>query len=124
MKKTLTPNIRRYDNKIRVRYDLHTLRILLLSLAIGVAVGLLLRLLLPLIYAVGIGTLTALLVFAAFLIQVNGIPLIRVIPMLFTPPDRRQYEHTALNPEDRLNLDQYYQKEEESELKNAKTKEK
>lgn len=122
MKKTLTQNISRYDNKIRLRYDLHTLRILLLSLAVGVGSGLLSGLLLPLIYSVGIGALTALIVFAVFLIRVNGIPLIRLLPLLLTPPDRRQYAHTALNPEDRLNPDQYYQ--EESERKNAKQKEK
>lgn len=120
MKKTLAQNISRYDNKIRVRYNLRTLRILLVSTAVGIAAGLLLGTVLIGIYAIGLGALIALILFAVQIVEVDGIPLLTGLRLALFPPHFRQYEHTARSPEDRLNPDSY----KERSLPNEKAKRK
>ncbi len=110
MKKNLTQNISRYDNKIRVRYNLRTLRILLVSAAVGVAVGLLLGTVLIGIYAVGLGALIALLLFGVQILEVDGMPLLTGLRLALFPPRFRQYEHTSDIPEERLNPDRYIER--------------
>ena len=120
MKKTLAQNISRYDNKIRVRYNLRTLRILLVSAAVGIAAGLLLGTVLIGIYAIGLGALIALILFAVQIVEVDGIPLLTGLRLALFPPHFRQYEHTARSPEDRLSPDSY----KERSLPNEKAKRK
>ncbi len=122
MKKTLTKNISRYDNKIRLRYNSRTLRILLVSVLIGFLVGYILSLVLQFVYAVGFGAIIALLLMMVQLVEMNGMPLIKYIFLILSPPIKRQYEHTAVLPEDRLILDKTERKDEKNSDKTQKAK--
>lgn len=105
MKKTLTQDITRYDNKIRLRLDLRTFRIAVVSALVGLVVGILLNYVSSFIYAVGMGVAAALFLFALQLVEKDGIPLIRRIPLMLAPPAKRQYEHTANIPGERLTVE-------------------
>ncbi len=74
MKKKLTSDITRYDNRIRVRFNLYTFKALLLSGLIGTCIFV------PLLYvsmmlAVTLGLTAALIVFLLMITQIDGLPL-------------------------------------------------
>lgn len=106
MKKTLAQNISRYDNKMLFRLDKHTVKALLISLLFGLLAYVILGIFLSLIYSISFAVMVGLLVLLAQLVEVEGVPFIKIIiRSLFVPVVKRQYEHTTSRCDDRLSIE-------------------
>lgn len=106
MKKTLTQNISRYDNKMMLKLNWRTVRALLISLLAALLSYVLISLLLSGFDAL-IGS--CIMFFALAVLQlgeVGGVPLLKIVGMLIVDAlgrrDIRSYEHTADDPTERL----------------------
>lgn len=108
MKKTLTPNITRYDSKMTFRMNRRTFGALLVSILAGLLLGFLLSMLLSMIYAISLALMGALLLLLAQVAEKEGMPIIRWMYLRlaapFIPVHRCLYEHTADRPYDRLTI--------------------
>lgn len=103
MKKTLTENITRYDNKMRLRLDMKTFKALSIALLPSVLVG---GLLCKLSIMIGLPIMVLLFLgLAALQIGlVEGVPLYRFLRAVFASGKRREYLHLG-TAGDRLTCD-------------------
>lgn len=103
MKKTLTENITRYDNKMRLRMDMKTFKALAIALLPSALVG---WLLCKLSIMIGLPVMVLLfLALAALQIGlVEGVPLYRFLRAAFASGKRREYQHLGTSG-DRLTCD-------------------
>lgn len=107
MKVTLTPNITRYDNKMRLRMDKRTARILAVSAMAGILVGFIMSLLLSSLYSIFIGAATGLVIAALCITEIGGIPMLRVLRLQFKAalsPIRLTYTYQNADTLERLTL--------------------
>lgn len=106
MKKTLTPNISRYDSKMLLKFNFRTIRIMLISFLAALIGYVLISLFAGFLDAL-IGACVIFLILAVLQLgEVGGVPLLRIVGLVIADAlgkrDIRQYEHTADDPTERL----------------------
>lgn len=94
MKKQLTQNISRYDEKMVLRLDGRTAIAALIALLCGAAIGFPLGLI-DYVLGLTVGVVIFGITFVLKIGLVGGVPLLKFIPAVFKSNSRREYLHTG-----------------------------
>lgn len=126
MKKSLTPNISRYDSKMLLKFNFRTVRIMLISLLAAVICYVLISLFAGYLDAL-VGACIVFLILAVLQLgEVGGVPLLRIVSLVIADAlgkrDIRQYEHRADDPSERLIIERRAGNAERKETNNQKNR--